>query len=161
MSTVKQNKDITHNSTERDKMEEPDNKKQRIEDNDKEQTTKTNNQPSRIEQLRNWLKCTNCSKQRQITPCYNCTNDHLLCNRCYNMELMKSIGNVKPTCSICKNELIKSDDSINKIIPIITENLTLPFKRRQGSSNRVVNRRQRMLKHPGAYKIVNIVKRRY
>ena len=77
------------------------------------------------------------------------------------MELMKSIGNVKPTCSICKNELIKSDDSINKIIPIITENLTLPFKRRQGSSNRVVNRRQRMLKHPGAYKIVNIVKRRY
>ena len=109
-------------------MEEPDIKKQRIEINDKEQATENSNRPSQIEQLRSWLKCTNCSKQRQITPCYNCANDHLLCNRCYNMELIKSKGNIKPACKICGHELQKTDESINKIIPIITENLTLPCK---------------------------------
>ena len=44
------------------------------------------------------------------------------------MELMKSTGNDKPTCNICKNEVFKSDDSINRIIPIMTENLILPCK---------------------------------
>ena len=116
-------------------MEEPNNKKQRIEENDNENTTEVSNKPSRIEQLRSWLKCINCSKQRQITPCYNCTNEHLVCNRCYNIELMKTMGKVRPTCMICKNDLNKTNTTINRIIPIITENLTLPCKNEDRGCN--------------------------
>ena len=54
---------------------------------------------------------------------------YLLCNKCYNTELIKSVGNrPTPTCKTCEHELMKLDESINKIIPIVTENLTLPCK---------------------------------